>query len=113
MKIVILVLVNLEGRTLAIEKRQLVADSTSPLTQLWSTQEFRALAATARVDISWDVAGMDFVVSDPLTIEFESILLRPPVPPEEDLVFTRQDLGKLAKVILSGLQQRPGTNAGH
>lgn len=33
--------------------------------------------------------------------------------PEEDLVFTRQDLAKLAKAILSGLQQRPGTNAGH
>ena len=112
-KIVILVLVNLEGRTLAIEKRQLVADSTSPSTRIWSTQEFRAPAATARVDVSWDVTGTDFVVSGPLTIEFESILLRPSVPPEEDLVFTRQDLGKLAKMILSGLQQRPGTNAGH
>lgn len=97
-KIVMLVSVNLEGRTLAIEKRQLVADSTS---------------ASTRIDISWDVTGTDFVVSDSLTIEFESILLRPPVLPEEDLVFTRQDLGKLAKAILSGLQRRPDTNTGH
>lgn len=96
-KIVMLVSVNLEGRTLAIEKRQLVADSTS---------------ASTRIDISWDVTGTDFVVSDSLTIEFESILLRPPVLPEEDLVFTRQDLEKLAKAILSGLQRRPDTNTG-
>ena len=106
-KIVILVLMDLEGRALAIEKRQLVADSTSQPTQIWSTQEFCTPATTARFDISWDVAGANFVASDPLTIEFENILLRPPVLPEEDRVFTGRDLAKLAKAILSGLQQRP------
>lgn len=36
--------------------------------------------------------------------EFEDLLLRSPVPPEEALVFTRHDLETLAMVTLSGLQ---------
>ena len=98
---------NLDGRTLLIEKRQLVADSSSPPScpRIWSNQEFRKAATTARITISWDAERMNFLVSNELIIEFEHLFLKSPVAPEHDLVFTRQDLSKLAKAILSGLDQ--------
>lgn len=56
---------------------------------------------------------VNVVVSNQLMIAFKDLLSRHPVPLEQGLVFNRQELEKLAKVILSSLQQRPDTNAGH
>lgn len=57
---------------------------------------------TAHVEVFWDILGTSVAASGQLIIEFEDLLLRSPVPPEEDIVFSREDLQNLTTDILSG-----------
>lgn len=104
-RIAILVLINLESRSLMIEKWQLVAPSsepTEPSTRVCSRHGSAKPMMTAHVEVFWDIPRKNVVGSDQLIIEFEDLLLRSPVPPEEDIVFSREDLQNLTTDILSG-----------
>ena len=57
-----------------------------------------------RVKISRAAADGSFTASDELVIDFSDLMLRKPVPPEQDLVFSKTDLEGFMEAVLSGLQ---------
>lgn len=93
-RIVILICIGKDSRII-LEKWKLVVHSGQARTRAQSTAGYRVPAATAAIEIT-QAQSDDFIASDQLVLEFEEILLRPPVPPEHDLVLTKDDLQEFA-----------------
>lgn len=96
-KVVIIVALDVATRNFVIEKWQPGAVSASgPMTRARSGQPIR----TASIGISEQPPTNDFVASDNLVINFKDLMLCDPIPPQQDIVFTRQELEAWAKFVL-------------
>lgn len=108
-RVVVLVLLNLQSRVLVVELWKLMAPGPEPgesSTRVCSgRRDFTKTTMTAHVEVSWDISGKTAVASDPLVIDFEDLLLRAPLPPEKDIIFTREDLQNFTIDVLSGSEK--------
>lgn len=102
-RIVIVISFNPTAEEFFLEKWQLGLPSGLDA-RTRSNPEHREPCSTASTHISRGATTGNFVASSELVIEFAELFLRPPVPPEQDLVFTRDDLARWADVVMSGLQ---------
>lgn len=102
-RIVIVISFNPTAEEFFLEKWQLGLPSGLN-TRTRSNPGHREPCSTASTNISREATTGNFVASSELVIEFAELFLRPPVSPEENLVFTRDDLARWADVVMSGLQ---------
>ena len=97
-KIVLLFKINRAARTIQIEKWECTyaARSNRPPAQV------PAQIQTVDIDAN-GVTGSPPATTPPLVLHFQDILLRQPVPPEENLIYTAQNLQRLANGIWAAL----------
>jgi hypothetical protein len=99
-KIVLLVKLNRAQRAIHIEKWE-----CTTVTPRYNTRSNHLPTLTATQIQTFDINANGVVTGDPppLILHFQNILLRQPIPPEQDLIYTTQDLQGWANSIWAGL----------
>ena len=103
-KIVLLFKINRVARTTHIEKWE-----CRPATLIYALRSNRppvqapAQIQTVDIDANGVVTGSPPATTPPLVLHFWDILLRQPVPPEQDVIYTAQNLQRLANGIWAAL----------
>jgi hypothetical protein len=104
-KIVLLFKVNRAARTIHIEKWE-----CRPAALTYATRSNRpppqvpAQIQTIDINANGVVTGSPPATTPPLILHFQNLLLRQPVPPEQDVIYTAQNLQALANGIWAVLQ---------
>ena len=104
-KIVLLFKVYRAARTIRIEKWE-----CTPAALTYATRSNRppaqvpAQIQAVDIDANGVVTGSPPATTPPLVLHFQKLLLRQPVPPEQDVIYTAQDLQRLANGIWASLQ---------
>ncbi|OCK87189.1 uncharacterized protein K441DRAFT_671108 [Cenococcum geophilum 1.58] len=103
-KIVLLFKVNRAARTIHIEKWEcrpaaLTRATRSNLPPL----QVPAQIQTIDIDANGVVTGSPPATTPPLVLHFQNLLLRPPVPPEQNVIYTAQNFQRLANGIWAAL----------
>jgi len=99
-KIVLLIKVNRAARTIHVEKWE-----CRPVTLTTTTRSNRPPAQVpAQIQtIDGVVTGSPPATTPPLVLHFQDLLLRQPVPPEQNVIYTAQNLQRLANGIWATL----------
>ena len=103
-RIVLLFKINRVARTIHIEKWE-----CRPVTPTYALRSNRpptqvpAQIQTVDIDANGVVTGSPPATTPPLVLHFQNILLRQPVPPEQDMIYTAQDLQRVANGIWAAL----------
>ena len=89
--------INQGTRTILIEKWETIPVTGGPAT--------RSRRPPAQIPTQMQAVTIDQnnVTGAPLTLQFHGVFLRPPNPPEQDLVFTAQDLRAWSDMVWAGL----------
>ena len=96
-KIVLLFKIDRVARTIHIEKWECI-----PVTPTYALRSNRppvqvpTQIQTVDIDANGVVTGSPPPATPPLVLHFQNILLRQPVPPEQDVIYTAQNLQRLA-----------------
>ena len=99
-KIVLLFKINRVARTIHIEKWECrPATPTYALRSNRPPTQVPAQIQTVDIDANGVVIGSPPATTPPLVLHFQNILLRQPVPPEQDVIYTAQDLQGLVNSI--------------
>ena len=99
-KIVLLFKINRVARTIHIEKWECrPATPTYALRSNRPPAQVPAQIQTVDIDANGVVIGSPPATTPPLVLHFQNILLRQPVPPEQDVIYTAQNLQGLANAI--------------
>jgi len=99
-KIVLLFKIDRVARTIHIEKWE-----CRPVTPTYALRSNRppvqvpTQIQTVDIDANGVVTGSPPATTPPLVLHFQNILLRQPVPPEQDVIYTAQNLQRLANGI--------------
>lgn len=97
--IVILISIKEAQRNLLIEKWELALAPNRPITRAFNNPNTLIPTKMQEIRIDSNIV----VTGAPLVLEFRKIFLRPPTPPENDIVFTVQDLSAWATQYWAGL----------
>ena len=100
-KIVLIFHVNRRPKTILVEKWECTQAS---ITRASRSNRPAAQIPTKIQTITIDSNGVTGKPSPPLVLHFQNLLLRQPIPPEQDLTFTAQDLQNLSNDIWARLQ---------
>jgi hypothetical protein len=104
-KIVLLFKINRAARTIHIEKWE--CRPATPIYYLRSNQQPAQVPTqiqTVDINANGVVIRSPPATTPPLVLHFRNILLRQPVPPEQDVIYTAQNLQSLANSIWAVLQ---------
>jgi hypothetical protein len=98
-KIVLLINIDKRLRTLRIEKWENRPPPADRPTTRQSNEHVPIKIQAIDINANGAVTGTPAATTPPLVLQFQDLLLRPPVPPEQDLIYTAQDLQELATPI--------------
>ncbi|XTI86965.1 hypothetical protein V2W45_1235883 [Cenococcum geophilum] len=99
-RIVLLFKINRVARTIHIEKWECrLVTPTYTLRSNRPPVQVPTQIQTVDIDANGVVTGSPPATTPPLVLHFQNILLRQPVPPEQDVIYTAQDLQRLGNGI--------------
>lgn len=103
-RIVVIVTASKKTERFNIEKWQLQLVRLPPERRRTRNLSTREPASTTTISVSRQAPTSNWVASGNLSIEFAEVMLRQPVPPEQDFVFTTSDLEELADETMAGFE---------